>query len=226
MSRVRARHDRAAPLRIGILDGDDIGHEIVPAAVEISRAAAELHGVAIDWRPLPIGARALDTHGHTLPPETLETLQTLDGWILGPDRPPRLSQGARTRSTRTRSCASSSTCSPTCGRRARIPDIGCLHDDVDLVIVRENNEGFQPDRNMVAGSGEFRPTDEVTLSVRVITRTGSRRVARAAFELARQRRKHLTLRAQGHGVQARLRHVRRGVPASSRRNIPDVRSTT
>jgi 3-isopropylmalate dehydrogenase len=45
---------------------------------------------------------------------------------------------------------------------------------------------------MVAGSGEFRPTDEVTLSVRVITRTGSRRVARAAYELARQRRKHLT----------------------------------
>ena len=72
------------------------------------------------------------------------------------------------------------------------PDIGCLHDDVDLVIVRENNEGFQPDRNMVVGSGEFRPTDEVTLSVRVITRAGSRRVARAAFELARQRRKHLT----------------------------------
>ncbi len=72
------------------------------------------------------------------------------------------------------------------------PDIGCLHDDVDLIIVRENNEGFQPDRNMVAGSGEFRPTDEITLSVRVITRTGSRRVARAAYELARQRRKHLT----------------------------------
>src|SRR5205814_2206277 len=36
------------------------------------------------------------------------------------------------------------------------------------------------------------PTDEVTLSVRVITRTGSRRVARAAYELARQRRRHLT----------------------------------
>ena len=32
----------------------------------------------------------------------------------------------------------------------------------------------------------------MTLSVRVITRTGSRRVARAAFELARQRRKQLT----------------------------------
>jgi 3-isopropylmalate dehydrogenase len=44
----------------------------------------------------------------------------------------------------------------------------------------------------VLGSGEFRPTEEGTLLVRVITRTGSRRVAKAAFELARLRRKHLT----------------------------------
>jgi len=179
------------PLRIGILDGDDIGREIVPATVEIARAAAELHGVAIDWHPLPIGATALASHGHTLPPETLATLKTLDGWILGPighraypDRPNAINPHpilrkqfnlfANVRPTRS------------------YPDIGCLHDGIDLVIVRENNEGFQPDRNMLVGNGEFRPNDEVTLSVRVITRTGSRRVAKAAFELARQRRKHLT----------------------------------
>jgi len=183
--------NNTAALRIGILNGDDIGHEIVPAAVEVSRAAAERHGVAIGWQPLPIGRVALDTHGHTLPPETLATLKTLDGWILGPIGHRTYPKGpnainphpilrkqfnlfANVRPTRS------------------YPDIGCLHDNVDLVIVRENNEGFQPDRNMLLGSGEFRPTDEVTLSVRVITRTGSRRVARAAFELARQRRKHLT----------------------------------
>jgi 3-isopropylmalate dehydrogenase len=74
------------------------------------------------------------------------------------------------------------------------PGIGCLHDDIDLVIVRENNEGFQPDRNVVMGSGEFRPTEDVTISVRVITREGSRKVARAAFQIARSRpRKRLTL---------------------------------
>jgi 3-isopropylmalate dehydrogenase len=179
------------PLRIGILNGDDIGHEIVPASVEISRAAAELHGVAIDWQPLPIGRTALDTHGHTLPPDTLDALKTLDGWILGPIGHRAYPKGpnainphpilrkqfnlfANVRPTRS------------------YPGIGCLYDDVDLVIVRENNEGFQPDRNMLLGNAEFRPNDEVTLSMRVITRTGSSRVARAAFELARQRRKHLT----------------------------------
>jgi 3-isopropylmalate dehydrogenase len=178
-------------LRIGILNGDDIGHEIVPASVEIARAAAELHGVAIDWQPLPIGAKALETHGHTLPPGTMDTLKTLDGWILGPIGHRAYPQGpnainphpilrkqfnlfANVRPTRS------------------YPGIGCLYDDVDLVIVRENNEGFQPDRNMLVGNAEFRPNDEVTLSMRVITRTGSNRVARAAFELARQRRKHLT----------------------------------
>ena len=178
-------------MKIGILEGDDIGHEIVPAAVEIAKAAASKYKVDIDWHPLPIGRRALDTHGSTMPKETMETLPTLDGWILGPighraypKRPEAINPHpilrkkfnlfANVRPTRS------------------YPDIGCLHDDVDLVIVRENNEGFQPDRNVVAGSGEFRPTEDVTISVRVITRQGSYRVARAALELARQRRKHLT----------------------------------
>jgi 3-isopropylmalate dehydrogenase len=180
-----------APLRIGILNGDDIGHEIVPASVEISCAAAELHGVAIDWRPLAIGRAALDTHGHTLPPETLEALKSLDGWILGPighRAYPKVPNAINPHPILRKQFNLFANVRPT----RSYPDIGCLHDGVDLVIVRENNEGFQPDRNMLMGSGEFRPTDEVTLSVRVITRTGSRRVARAAFELARQRRKHLT----------------------------------
>jgi 3-isopropylmalate dehydrogenase len=179
------------PLRIGILNGDDIGHEIVPASVDVARAAAELHGVAIDWRPLPIGRVALDTHGHTLPLETLETLRSLDGWILGPighRAYPKGPNAINPHPILRKSFNLFANVRPT----RSYPDIGCIHDNVDLVIVRENNEGFQPDRNMVLGSGEFRPTDEVTLSVRVITRTGSRRVARAAYELARQRRKHLT----------------------------------
>jgi 3-isopropylmalate dehydrogenase len=181
-----------AALTIGILEGDDIGHEVVPAAVAVARAAAERYGVAIDWRPLPIGRRALDTHGSTLPAGTLETLATFDGWILGPIGHRAYPKGpaainphpilrkhfnlfANVRPTRS------------------YPDIGCLFDGVDLIIVRENNEGFQPDRNVVAGSGEFRPTEDVTISVRVITRVGSRRVARAALELARHRRRKLTL---------------------------------
>jgi isocitrate/isopropylmalate dehydrogenase len=63
---------------------------------------------------------------------------------------------------------------------------------IDLVIVRENTEGFYADRNMFLGSGEFMPTADVALSVRKITREGCMRIAQAAFELAMRRRKKVT----------------------------------
>jgi 3-isopropylmalate dehydrogenase len=179
-------------LVLGVLNGDDIGHEVVPAAVAIASAAADRHGLRIAWRPMPIGRNALDTHGSTLPEGTLETLAKMNGFVLGPIGHREYPKGpgainphpimrkhfnlfANVRPTRS------------------YPDIGCLYDDIDLVIVRENNEGFQPDRNVVAGSGEFRPSEDMTISVRVITRKGSDRVARVALELARSRRKLLTL---------------------------------
>jgi 3-isopropylmalate dehydrogenase len=155
------------------------------------RAAAKRHGLEIDWTELPIGRTALDTHGSTLPGGTLEALAKLDGWILGPIGHrdyPKVAGAINPHPILRKHFNLFANVRPT----RSYPGIGCFHDGVDLVIVRENNEGFQPDRNVVAGSGEFRPTDEMTISVRVITRTGSRRVARAALELARQRRKHLT----------------------------------
>jgi len=179
------------PLKIGILEGDDIGHEIVPAAVEVAKAAAAKHRLAIDWRPLPIGAAALATHGSTLPRETMDTLPTLDGWILGPighRAYPKGPEAINPHPILRKQFDLFANVRPT----RSYPDIGCIHQDVDLIIVRENNEGFQPDRNMFAGSGEFRPTPDVTCSVRVITRRASYRVAKAALELARQRRKHMT----------------------------------
>jgi len=46
---------------------------------------------------------------------------------------------------------------------------------------------------VVAGSAEFRPNDDITVAMRVITRKGSARVAREAFEIARMRpRKKVT----------------------------------
>ena len=69
-------------LKIGILKGDDIGLEVVPECVKVMQAAARKTGLDIDWFPMPIGRTALDEVGNT--PGTLETLETLDGWVLGP----------------------------------------------------------------------------------------------------------------------------------------------
>jgi 3-isopropylmalate dehydrogenase len=181
-----------AHLTLGILDGDDIGPEIVPASVAMAKAAAARAGLAIDWRPMPIGRSALDSHGSTLPDGTLEALSRLDGFILGPighRAYPKVAGAINPHPILRKHFGLFANVRPT----KSFPGLGALHDDVDLVIVRENNEGFQPDRNVVAGSGEFRPTEDVTISVRVITRAGSYRVARAALEIARSRRRKLTL---------------------------------
>jgi 3-isopropylmalate dehydrogenase len=63
---------------------------------------------------------------------------------------------------------------------------------MDLVIVRENTEGFYADRNMHEGLGEFMPTPDVALAVRKITARASERIARHAFALAGQRRRKVT----------------------------------
>jgi isocitrate/isopropylmalate dehydrogenase len=62
----------------------------------------------------------------------------------------------------------------------------------DLVIVRENTEGFYADRTMVHGTGEFMPTPDLAMAVRKVTAQGSRRIAEAAFALAGQRRAKVT----------------------------------
>ncbi|WP_342362824.1 isocitrate/isopropylmalate dehydrogenase family protein [Terrarubrum flagellatum] len=177
---------------IGALNGDDIGHEIVPAAMRVAKAAAKKHALDIDWRPMPIGRSALDSHGSTMPDGTLETLATFHGFILGPighQAYPKVPGAINPHPILRKHFDLFANVRPT----RSYPDIGCLYDDVDLVIVRENNEGFQPDRNVVMGSGEFRPTDDLTISVRVISRKGSRKVAKAALDIARSRRKKLTL---------------------------------
>jgi 3-isopropylmalate dehydrogenase len=180
-------------LKIGILKGDDIGLEVVPECVKVMQAAARKTGLDIDWFPMPIGRTALDEVGNTLPPGTLETLETLDGWVLGP-----IGHQAYPRNN-----PNSINPHPILRKHydlfanirpaKSLPGVAALYPDVDLIIVRENNEGFPPDRNVYEGSGEFRPSPDMTISVRVITRQGSRKVARAAFELARNRpRRKLT----------------------------------
>jgi isocitrate/isopropylmalate dehydrogenase len=71
-------------LKIGVLLGDDIGLEVVPECVKVIKAAAARTGLAVDWRPLPIGRRGHEEHGDTLPAVTEQALRDLDGWIMGP----------------------------------------------------------------------------------------------------------------------------------------------
>ena len=169
------------------MPGDGIGPEIVPGAIRVLEAALT-HEPTLEvvFESQPAGWSSYLEHGHTLPHGTLDALATYDGLILGPighaDYPNRpecvnphpiirkhLDLFANLRPVRS---------------YASLPH---LHQDVDVLVVRENNEGFQPDRNMLAGSGEFQATDDQAFSLRVITRRQSERIAHAAFRAARVR---------------------------------------
>ena len=181
--------------RIGVLLGDDIGPEIVPQAVGVLAAAAEkAPDLKLEFVDMPIGKAAYEATGYSLPPGTLEKLAQLDGWILGPighaaypkDNPNFTNPHPIIR----RHFDLYANMRPALS----IPGVKALHEGVDVLIVRENNEGMQPDRNMYKGSGEFMPTPDTALSTRVITRRGSERIARAAFEAARDKGKRRAAR--------------------------------
>ena len=172
-------------MKIGVLLGDDIGHEVVPECVKVMTAAAAKAGLSIDWRPLPIGKHGHEQHGDTLPDVTETTLHTLDGWIMGP-----IGHAAYPRNDPT-------WVMPPIRKKYDLfaalrpahsfPNIKSIHKDVDIVVVRELTEGMLYSETVVAGSPEFRPNDDITVATRVITRKGASRVAREAFELARTR---------------------------------------
>lgn len=176
--------------RIGVLQGDDIGLEVVPVAVDVMKAAVEKYPeVQINWVDLPVGYPSYLETGETLPQKTLDGLYELDGWFLGPighmAYPKEDPKAVNPHPILRRNYDLVSNIRPTKSYAA----LPCVHQNVDLVIVRENNEGFQPDRNMYKGIGEFMPTPDMALSMRVVTKRNSEMVARVAFELARQRNK-------------------------------------
>jgi 3-isopropylmalate dehydrogenase len=179
--------------RLGVLLGDGIGPEITPASVAVVDAAvAKVGAPAIDWVELPMGLAAIPEHGSALPASTLEALAGTDGWLLGPidgvayPEPQRSQLNPSGALRKHFDLYANVRPARAFGGRATVPD-------ADLVIVRENTEGFYADRNTFAGTGEFMPSPDVAVTMGIITRAGAERIAVAAFELARRRRKHLTI---------------------------------
>lgn len=182
-------------MKILVIPGDGIGPEIVAVAVQVLQAVDEAFGLGLRFEHDITGFASLHKYGTTLRDELLDKAKACDGIILGTqshaDYPPpeqggrNISAGfrigldlyANVRPARTRPFLETNM------RPGRT---------MDLVIMREATEGFYPDRNMARGWGEVMPDPDMALSIRKITRHGSERIARRAFELAMKRRKKVT----------------------------------
>jgi len=180
-------------IKLLVLDGDGIGPEITAATLAVLRAAERAFGLQFAFENAAIGWAAHKKDGTTFPASVVDKAKAADGVLLGPvshnEYPPVEEGGLNPSGELRKRLDLYANIRPARSREGFPP---CCGTSVDLVIVRENTEGFYADRNMFQGSGEFMPTPDLALAVRKITRAGSTRIAEIAFKLALQRRKKVT----------------------------------
>jgi len=179
--------------RLVVLPGDGIGPEITAATASVLASVDRLFALDLQLETFEIGLAALKKSGTTCPPAVLDACMRADGVVLGPvstaDYPPASGGGINVSAYLRINLDLFANIRP--GRsRAGLPHWG--RTPMDLVIVRENTEGFYADRSMHQGPGEWMPTPDIALSMRKITARASSRIARVAFDIAGSRRRRVT----------------------------------
>ena len=165
--------------QIVLIPGDGIGPEVAAATTRVLQAA----GAPVEWVEHHAGVAALQSHGEVLPEQTLDAVRERGLALKGPCTTPvgegftsvnvqlrkRLDLYAAVRPVR------------------NLPGIPTRYENVDLVVIRENTEGLY--------SGiENEITQGVVTSLKVATEKASSRIARWAFQYARDRgRKKVTV---------------------------------
>jgi len=190
--------------KIAVIPGDGIGKEVVPEGIRVLEAAARVHGFTIEqqWHDFA-SCDYYARHGTMMPEDWKARIGDVDAIFFGavgwpdtvPDhvslwgsliqfrreydqyvnlRPVRLMPGVP------------------CPLASRQPG------DIDFVVVRENTEG----EYSAVGGISFPGTDrEVVHQETVMTRFGTDRILRYAFDLARRRpKKHLTSATKSNGI--------------------------
>jgi len=172
--------------RLLVLPGDGIGGEITAATIAVLNAAAP----GLNFEEMAIGEASLAASGSTLPDAVLAAVPGADGVILGPVSHYTYPAGQPNPSAALRTKFQLYANVRPCRARA---GLSVINKPIDLIIVRENTEGFYADRSMFMGPGEFMPDENSAFSIRKITAAASRRVAKAACEIAVGRSGKLTV---------------------------------
>jgi isocitrate/isopropylmalate dehydrogenase len=180
-------------VKILCLHGDGIGPEITAATCRVLEAVNARYELGLVYTTHDIGFAALEQSGSTFPQHVLDAAKMADGVVVGPvstnDYPLASDGGINPSATLRKQLDLYANIRPAKSFPGLPPRVG---ESIDLVIARENTEGFYADRSMFMGSGEFMPTEDMAVAVRKITRNASERIARVGFELAARRRQKVT----------------------------------
>jgi isocitrate dehydrogenase (NAD+) len=168
---------------ITVIPGDGIGPEVTDATLEIVRAA----GARLEYDEQLAGVTALAKKNDPLPEETLESVRRTRCALKGPLTTP---SGTGFRSINVALRKEFDLYANVRPARTIVP--GGRYEDIDLVLIRENTEGLYVGVEHYIGlEGDPKAAAE---SVMIITRFGSERIIRYAFDYARAHgRKKVTL---------------------------------
>ena len=176
-----------------MIAGDGIGPEITAATKEVLNAANISFNLNLQIEDEIAGHESLKKYGSTVTGELLKKVNNADGLILGPMSTYDFKDESKGEINPSKFFRKSLDLYANIRPAKTYIGLKSPVHDFDLVVVRENTEGFYADRNMEEGNGEILVTPDVAISLRRITRQCCERIARSAFELARSRKKHVTI---------------------------------
>lgn len=171
----------SSPIPATLIRGDGIGPEVIDASLK----ALDALGVKFEWDEQLAGGAALDKLGNPMPPATVESIRKHKLCFKGPLGTP-IGGGYKSVNV---SLRQELDLYANVRPAKSIPGVPSRYENVDVVIVRENTQG------MYAGIEHWR-NDEKTEAetVSIITKVGSERIVRYAFEYARREgRKKVTV---------------------------------
>ncbi len=167
--------------RIGIINGDGIGPEVISASINV----LEKLPVDFEFISADAGYDYWKEHGvdTLVPKETMEILKETDVLLKGPTTTP---QGPDSPKSVAVTIRQEFQLYANLRPFKRREGVSAPVDYLDVILVRENTEGLYKGL-------EYKLNEDIAIGIRTITRKGSERIARFAFELARkEKRKKVT----------------------------------
>lgn len=180
-------------MKIIVLPGDGIGPETMAVATNALGIVSDRFDLGLELQHELAGHDSLKKYGTTIRDDLLDKVKRADGLILGPMSTYDFKDEAKGEINPSKYFRKELDLFANIRPAKTYPGSGTAHKPLDLVVVRENTEGFYADRNMESGGSEMLVTSDVVVSLRRITRQCCERIARAAFELAMTRQKHVTI---------------------------------
>jgi 3-isopropylmalate dehydrogenase len=157
--------------KISLITGDGIGPELSESAISVLNTISDKFDFKFEISKLIAGDKALEQTGKALPDETVETIKQSDVCLKAPVG----ESAADVIVVLRRMLDLYANIRPA----KSYPHMPALRDDIDMVIVRENTEDLYIGKEFSLGDS--------AVALRVISETASKRIAKYAFETAKQR---------------------------------------